>query len=106
MSHYIAPAKPLCIPVGIVKPRKTGSSKQYIHKHGQQSLPIPNQLLRNAGVYDVKSSCDNTDEWWLNIEVFVDKGTLRFINPNNNKLAAVKGMHGWIFRWRKKLSGQ
>jgi hypothetical protein len=32
MSHYIAPAKPLCIPVGVVKPRKTGGSKQHIQR--------------------------------------------------------------------------
>ena len=65
------------------------------------SPPTPYWMLKDAGIYDVQSSSDNANEWWIDIEVFMDKGKLWFINPYNDKLVAVKGMHGWLFRRRK-----
>jgi hypothetical protein len=38
MSHYIASTKPLCVPVGVVKPRKTGGSKQHIHQQRKAKI--------------------------------------------------------------------
>ena len=65
------------------------------------SPPTPYWMLKDAGIYDVQSSSDDANEWWIDIEVFMDKGKLWFINPYNDKLVAVKGMHGWLFRRRK-----
>jgi len=62
------------------------------------SPPIPYWMLTDPGIYDVRSSSDNSDEWWIDIDVFLYNKLLWFINPQNNCVVAVKGMHGWLFR--------
>jgi hypothetical protein len=62
---------------------------------------IPYWMMKETGVYDVRSSGNKNLDWWKNINVVMKNGMLWFINPENNKLSPVKGMPGWEFRKSK-----
>ena len=62
------------------------------------SCGLPYYLLKDPGLYDVHDPNDEVSTWWLDIKVFKKSGELWFINPDNNKTSAIKGMHGWFFR--------